>query len=125
MTLGLVSLGSATDLLDATYSSFAYPPRRTVLPLIANDVGQSQLAVIQDGPKTYRQASLGFIARDTTELELVRSYEESSETVAFIDFAGNSRDVMVISFSPNLRFGDVWDVTVTLLELGEPVPPGS
>ena len=124
MTLGMVSLGAAADLLDAAYTPFVYPPRRIVMPLIANALDQEQVAVIQDAPRTYRQSTLRFYARDTTEMELVRGYDEDATTVAFVDFAGVSRNVLLKDFAASLAFGDVWDCRVTMLELASEPTPG-
>jgi hypothetical protein len=125
MTTGLVSLGTATDLLDASFSGFAFPRSKEVLQLLENEVGTIGNAVIQQGSLGYRQASLSFTARDTTEKELVRGYDETGEEVTFIDFNGDTRTVIVFDFDGALRFGDLWTVTVTLLETGAPPPEGS
>jgi hypothetical protein len=125
MTTGLVSLGAATDLLDASFSGFAFPRSKEVLQLLENEVGTTGNAVVQQGSLGYRQASLSFTARDTTEKELVRGYDETGETVAFIDYDGSTRGVVVFDFDSALMFGDLWTVTVTLLEITEPVVEGS
>lgn len=125
MTLSLLSLGTATDLLDASFSGFAHPPSKELLPLLENTVGSTGNVVVQQGSLGRRRASLTFIARDTTQKDLVRGYDETGEAVDFVDFDGSTRSAMVLDFSSALRFGDVWSVTVTLLELSGPAPAGS
>lgn len=125
MTVRLVSLGGAEDLLDASFTGFAFAASKELLPLLGNSIGSTGNVVVQQSSLGYRQASLSFIARDTTEKDLVRGYDETGETVVFVDFDGSERNVVVMSFSSSLRFGNLWDVTVTLLELSAPVPLGS
>lgn len=125
MTVGFVSLGTEEDLLDSTFSGFAFGSSKSVLPLIENEVGTIGNAVIQQASLGFRQAALTFIARDTAEKDVIRGYDETGETVAFVDFDGSTRSVMVYDFSSSLRFGDVWDISVTLLEFTAPEPLGS
>lgn len=125
MTLGLLSLGAVEDLLDATFTGFAHSASKELLELLENEVGSSGNVVVQQRSLGYRQARLSYIARSTTEKDTVRGYDETGEEVEFVDFDGSTRSVVVMDYSSDLRFGDVWDVNVTLLEISGPVPLGS
>ena len=125
MTTGLLSLGSVEDLWDAGWSGFAYPPRRSYLELLENEVGSSGNVVIQDGPLTRRRGSLSFTARDRDERDTVRGYDEDGTSVEFVDEDGSSCTVLVYNFRARWMKGDLWSVDVDLVQLSEPIPPGS
>jgi len=125
VTLGLLALGSVDNLLDATFSGFAHPSSKTLLGLLENEEGSTGNVVVQQAALGHRQASLTFTARDTTEKDTIRGYDETGEEVEFVDFDGSTRMVIVMSFDSSLRFGDVWTVTVSLLERSGPFPAGS
>jgi hypothetical protein len=125
VTVGLLSVGAAIDILDATFSGFAYPARKQQLYLLGTSASSTGNVVLQESAKGYREASLAFTARDTAEKDTVRGYDETSEPVSFVDFDGSTRSVRVLSFASSLLFGDLWSVTLGLQELAEPVPLGS
>lgn len=123
--MSLLSLGAISGLLDGSFSGFAHPPSKTLLPLLENEAGTTGNVVVQQASLGLRQASLSFIARSSAEKDLARGYDETGETVVFVDYDGTERSVMVLDYSAALRFGDVWNVSVTMLELSEPLAPGS
>ncbi len=123
MTLGLLSLGAATDLWDDDCSGFTYPPHKQVVPLLGDGTGTTGNSVLQEGAKGYREADLSFTANSATQKNLVRGYEESSETITFTDEDGSTRDVRVLTFDASGGPLDEWHVTVRLQELSEPVGP--
>lgn len=120
-----MSLGLVDELLDASFSGFAFPASKTLLPLLENVADSTGNVVVQQSSLGYRQAELSFLARSTDEKDTIRGYDETGEAVIFTDFDGSERTVIVMSFSSSLRFGDLWNVTVSLLETSEPVPLGS
>ena len=125
MSTGLLSLGSVEDLWESTWTGFAYPPRRSFLELLENDPDTAGNVVVQDGPLTLRRGSLSFTARDRTERDTVRGYDEASTQVAFTDEDGTECTVLVDNYRPRWLKGDLWSVDVDLIQLTEPAPPGS
>lgn len=123
---GVVTIGDVDELVLTAYSGFAHPARRQLLQLLENEVGSTGNVVVQDGSLGYRQATLTVLVESTTDRELLRGYDETGEAVTFIDNGDMERQVLVHTFSATERAGeDAWDVTVTLLELSEPVAVGS
>lgn len=117
----LVTIGDVDDLVDSAYTGFAYPSRRTKLELLENEADSSGNVVIQEGPRTYREATITVLAETLAQRDALRSYEEEGEPVTFIDNAGDTRSVLVFTFSSQQRAGgEAWDVTLVLLELAAP-----
>ncbi len=109
------------DLWDDEFSGFAYVPHKRVVPLLGDGTAAAGNSVLMGGSLGYREASLSFTARDSTEKDAVRGYEETSETITFTDYDGSTRDVRVLSFDAQLVIADEWRVAVRLQELTEPV----
>lgn len=109
------------DLWDDQFSGFAYPAHKQVVPLLGDGVSATGNSVLQEGAKGYREAALAFTAPDRTTKDAIRGFEESSESVTFVDYDGTSRSVRVLSFDASLMFADVWKVNVRLQELSEPL----
>lgn len=125
MTLGLLSLGTVTDLWESSWTGFAYPGRRSYLELLENDIADTGNVVVQDGPLTLRRGQLSFTARDRDERTTVRGYDETGEGVEFVDEDGSTCSVLVDNFRARWVTGDLWAVDVDLVQLTEPTPPGS
>jgi hypothetical protein len=124
--MSLVTIGDVEELVDESYSGFAYPARKTQMPLLETDDDTSGNVVIQEGSKPYRQATISVVVESTVDMELIRGYEESGDEVTFVDRSGDERTVLVFAFGQAARAGDdAWDVTLTLLELVPPVALGS
>jgi len=121
---GFVSIGTVTDALDSAYSGFAYPRHKKVVRLLGDDTAAGN-SVLMSGSLGYREASLTLVALTTAEKDVLRGYEETSETVTFVDHDEDERDVVVLDLRASLRPGNVWEVGVVLQELTAPVPPGS
>lgn len=122
MTIGFRSLGSATPLWDDEFTGFAYPNHKQVIALLASSATPSGNSVLQEGAKGYREAVLSFTAPDTTQKDLVRGYEETSETITYTDADGSTCDVRVLEFESREVIADEWAITVRLQQLTEPVP---
>ena len=121
----LVTIGAISDLADQAYSGFSYPSLRTLQRLIGNGTAAGNVA-IQEGSKPYRQATISVLAESTADFETVRGYYENGSQVDFVDRTGYSRTVLLEALTPAAHPGeDAWDVTLTLLELTDPVAPGS
>ncbi len=121
---GLLGLGSLEGLWDDDFPGFAYPARKSELKLIGNgsDAGN---VVIQEAAKGFREGLLSFTATSRTDRDVVRGYEEDGTTVAFTDYDGSTCDVQILEYSAQAISGDLYKVTVKLLQLTEPVPVGS
>ena len=121
MTAGFLSLGTAVNLWDDEFTGFAYQGHKAVMPLLGTGISSTGNSTLQEGAKGYREAALSFTAQDSTQKDLVRGWEETSETVTFTDYDGSTRDVRLLSFDASLLIADLWKVTVRLQELTEPV----
>jgi hypothetical protein len=111
---------AVVDLWDDEFSGFAYPPHKRVVPLLGSGTAAGN-SVLMSGSLGYREASLSFTARDSVEMDAIRGYEETSETITFTDYDGSVRDVRILSFDASLVIADEWRVAVRLQELTEPV----
>ena len=123
MTLGLLSLGAVTDLMDQAFSGFDYPSNVVVTPLLSDGTSPRN-AVLQQSALTLRRASLSIIA-ETAEALTLRGYAEAKTEVEFVDYEGAVSDVVVVVLCRSVGFGDVWDVSMVLVEMSEPEPAGS
>jgi hypothetical protein len=121
---GFVSIGTVEDALDSAYSGFAYPAHKKVIRLLGDDASAGN-SVLMSGSLGYREASLTLVALTTAEKDALRGYEETSETVTFVDHDTYERDVVVLQLRASLRPGNVWEAALALQELTEPVLPGS
>jgi hypothetical protein len=121
--MALLSIGSI-DLWDDAFSGFAYPAHKRVVQLLGDGTAAGN-SVLMSGSLGYREAKVSFTAPDSEQRDLVRGWEETSETLTFIDNRGATRDVRVLAYEAALLFGDVWRVSITLQELTAPIPPGS
>ena len=122
--MALLSLGSI-DLWDDAFSGFAYPAHKKVVPLLGDGTSTAGNSVLMSGSLGYREAKVSFTSPDTEQRDILRGWEETSETLIFIDNRGSTRDVRVLAYEAALLFGDVWRVSITLQELTAPAPPGS
>lgn len=121
----MTTIGSV-ELVEATFSGFAFPPRRTQLSLLENEVGSSGNVVIQEASNPYREATVAALVQSLADRDLARGYEEGGDGVTFVDPDGAERTVLVFSFASTKRPGGLlWDVTLVLLELVAPAAEGS
>lgn len=120
MTVGLVSIGAAVDLLDASFSGFAYPNNASVVPILPSAAGSGGNAVLQQSGFPWRQATLSVLAEEANRV-LLRGYYETRELVTFTDFDGTTSSIRVFDFAQSMRMAGLWDLTLTLLEITPPV----
>lgn len=120
----LPALGGVTDIVDSEYTGFVYAPRKAVIPLLGNDSAADH-STLQEPAKGYREARFRFTATSSAEKDAVLAYDESSAIVAFVDYDGLTRDVIVLAAAPTHRGVDLWDIATVLQERSAPVPLGS
>lgn len=123
MTLGLLSLGTAADLWSTAFTGFALRSHKQIVPILGDGTTVTGNSVLQQSAQGFREATIKFTAPDRAQMLVIRGYEESSQTVAFIDADGSTRDVRVLDASYTLLFADVWEITAVLQELSAPVGP--
>lgn len=109
-------LGSLT-LMQASFSGFAYPGRAQVVPLLAADPAATGNAVLQSGALGFRQATVSWLADSTADKDTALGYHHALSAQTYTDHDGNDYVVRLIEFSAQLRVGDFWDCTATLLEV--------
>lgn len=124
MTAGLLSLGSE-ELWETAWSGWAYPPRRDFLSLLENAAGSSGNVVIQESSIGLRVGKLAFTAQTRAQRDVIRGYDEAATEVDFTDEDGSTCTVLVNDYGSSWKAGDLWDVTVELIQLTEPVAEGS
>lgn len=125
MTLGVVDVGTVTNVVPTAYSGFAYPARKTKLQLLDDGNATTGNVVVQEGSKGYREATLTVVCETAADKDAVRAYEEESDAFAFVDDAGISRVVILLAFGADQLAGNLWSVTVTMLEISDPETAGS
>jgi hypothetical protein len=121
--MSLATLDDIT-LLDSQYSGFDYPNTKQVVGILHDGTSLGGNGVIQQSGFAFRQATIGFVAETEDALAVQTLYEATSE-VTFTDHDGYTRDVVVLDYSRSLLFGEVWQVSATLVEMSDPEPPGS
>lgn len=121
---GLFDVGDVLDLVASSFSGFTYDLRRTELPLIGNGTDAGNV-VIQDSARGYRRAQLAIAVESDDDLETLRGYSETGETILLVDDADAIREVMVFGLAPaKVAAAGRWDVTLDLREVTPP-PEGS
>lgn len=121
-TLGFLGLEDLEDLGDDDWSSWAYPLRKNLLPLIGNGADAGNVVVQETAPGK-RLGTLTFVGT-TDDRDTLRGYEEASEAVSFTDYDGSTCDVTILEFVPPTYLGgDLWKLTVKLQQESEPEPP--
>lgn len=121
--MGMVSLGTVADLMDATFTGFDYPQNAQVVGLLAKDSSGGN-AVLQQSGLGFRQATLALWAEDA-DMATIRGYYETREAITFTDFDGATSTVRLLDFTRSLKLEGLWDVTVTMLEIVPPAGAGS
>ena len=110
------TLGAVT-IWQTSYGGFDYPTRGQVVPLLGDGVTAGGNAVLQGGALTVRQAALAFTLDDPADVATVRGYYEALDLVTYTEHDGvTTHDVYITAFSAQLRVGDIWDVSTTLVE---------
>lgn len=122
--MALLELGGI-DLWDDDFTGFAYADHKRVVALLGSGASSTGNSVLMEGSKGYREAKLSFTVPGRAQKDLIRGWEETSETVTFTEHDGSTRDVRLLSFDAALLFAGVWKVTVRLQELTEPAAAGS
>lgn len=123
---GFLGLGSVENLWDSKWSGWAMATgRRTSLPLLENETGSTGNEVVQESSIGFRRGTLTFTAENRDDRDTIRGYDEASTQVTFTDEDGSTCTVLVDSYSADWMVGDLWHVEVTLIQLDEPVAPGS
>lgn len=105
------------DLMQASFTGFQYPGRALVVPLLAADPSVGGNAVMQSGALGFRQAVVSWLADGTADKDTALGYHHALSAQDYVDHDGTSYTVRVIEFSAQLRVGDFWDCTATLLEV--------
>lgn len=123
MSTGLISIGAVTLLVPTAYSGFAYQGHKQVVPILGTGTSAGN-SVLQQSALGYREASLTLGAMSIDDLDTLRAYDETSEAVDMTDDDG-TREVRVLSFASTLAGAGLWNVSLTLQELSDPVPVGS
>ena len=114
MTVGLYSIGTVTDVMDAGFSGFDYPNTAQVTQLLSASSSEGN-AVMQDGGLGFRQGTFECYAEDDDALTL-RGYYESRVEVAFVEIDATTSYVRILEFARDLVFGGLWHCTMTLVQ---------
>ena len=120
MTFGRTQLGEL-ELMQAAFSGFNYPPAVRSIALLSSGAGAGN-AVLQSSGHGFRQASLAWLAPSADEKDDARAYYEASTAIPYTDHNGDTTLVRILEFSSQLRVGDYWDCTATLIEADESEP---
>lgn len=106
---------------EISFSGFDYPASIEVSPLLRTNTTLTGNASIQMGAMTFRQASLTAIVESTDDKETFQAVYEASAVVEFVDHAGTSYDVVVMTFDASVLDGSAgggdWNISMTLVEV--------
>ncbi len=117
-------LDDATELLATAKSAWVYPEFAAVASILSDGIA-TRNAVIQSGAPALREAMRTWELNDIDAVEAIRGYAEDKATHTLTEWDGTTRDVVVMDFAADHAEGDTWIIKCRLLEMSDPVPPGS
>ena len=116
-TTGNASLMGVTIMQTST-SGFARPSRITLTPLLDDGTDADDMVVLQSSAKGIREASIGFVTDDDSELDTLREAKDSLAAGTYQDENGDSWTVILAELTSTRVGSSLWDCTARLL-----VPP--
>ena len=108
------TLGAVSECFVETYDGFNRPSKAVLVDLLSDGTSAND-QVLQQGSLPFRQALLGGWLYSASDVDLLRAYNDTKETVAFTDADGGTFDVVVLDCSVK-AFGGLWSYQLTLLD---------
>lgn len=118
------TLGIVDQLIAADHDAFLYPEAATVTTILSDGTSDRNF-VLQASGLQVRQARRSWVVVPSADKDILRGYSEAKDIVILVEEDGTSRGVIVMDLDAKQRFVGYWDVSATLLEISDPVAPGS
>ena len=108
------------------YAGFDLPAFASIVPLLSDTAGAGSVsqAIQTGGGLPGREATFGCTLRNWTDVQTLRGWNASKETLTWIDAYGDTVTVILFDFAATTKPGGIdpsaglglWDYTMTLVE---------